>query len=452
MKRITFDEPFEFGVATASYQIEGAWNEGGKGESNWDRFTHTPGNIVDGTNADVACDFYHRYKEDIQLAADLGFKVFRLSVSWSRIFPAGVGEINQEGIDFYRNVLETIKGHGMKVSLTIFHWDLPQRLQDRGGWGNRDIVGWYTEYAKVLFREYGDLVDYWITLNEPINPSILGYWTGEHAPGYHDYSLALTAVHHLLLAHGSAVREFRKLGLKSEIGITLNMNYAYPADPDNAADVAAARRMMDQNNSLFGDPVWNGEYPAELFSYLSKQGVVLPEIREGDMELIHQPLDFFGLNNYFADVVRADTNEWPLCARTVKCGRPQTDANWEVWPDGLYDLLIWINRRYAPPKLIITENGTANNDWVDVNGRVEDPKRIDFFKQYLAEVRHAMDDGVPVTAYYVWSFYDNFEWAWGLQRRFGIVYVNYQTQERIVKKSGYWFSELIQNRGYDFWE
>lgn len=452
MKRITFDEPFEFGVATASYQIEGAWNEGGKGESNWDRFTHTPGNIVDGTNADVACDFYHRYKEDIQLAADLGFRVFRLSVSWSRIFPAGVGEINQEGIDFYRNVLETIKGHGMKVSLTIFHWDLPQRLQDRGGWGNRDIVGWYTEYAKVLFREYGDLVDYWITLNEPINPSILGYWTGEHAPGYHDYSLALTAVHHLLLSHGSAVREFRKLGLTSEIGITLNMNYAYPADPDNAADVAAARRMMDQNNSLFGDPVWNGEYPAELFSYLSKQGVVLPEIREGDMELIHQPLDFFGLNNYFADVVRADTNEWPLCARTVKCGRPQTDANWEVWPDGLYDLLIWINRRYAPPKLIITENGTANNDWVDVNGRVEDPKRIDFFKQYLAEVRHAMDDGVPVTAYYVWSFYDNFEWAWGLQRRFGIVYVNYQTQERIVKKSGYWFSELIQNRGYDFWE
>lgn len=449
MRKIQFNEPLEFGVASASYQVEGAWNEGGKGESIWDRFTHTPGNIADGTNADKACDFYHRYKEDIRLAADLGFQVFRLSVSWPRIYPDGTGRINQEGIDFYRNVLQEIKKHGMKVSLTIYHWDLPQKLQDRGGWGNRESVNWYLEYAKTLFHEYGDLVDYWITLNEPFNSSILGYWTGEHAPGYHDYSLALTAAHHLLLAHGAAVREFRKLNLKSEIGITLNMNYAYPADPENKDDVEAAKRLMDQNNSLFGGPAWNGEYPGELFDYLRKQGVILPEIREGDMEQIHQKLDFFGLNNYFADVVKADDSVWPLKLKTVTCGRSLTDADWEVWPEGMHDLLVWIQKTYRPEKLIITENGMANNDWVDTNGNVQDPNRIDFFKRYLAEVRRAMDEGVPVKGYYVWSLTDNFEWAWGNKRRFGLVYVDYKTEKRTVKSSGYWFSKMIHNRGFE---
>lgn len=448
MKHIDLKD-LEFGAATASYQIEGAWNEDGKGESIWDRFTHTPGNICDGTNGDAACDFYHHYEEDIALAASLGFRVFRLSVSWSRIYPEGTGRINQKGLDFYRKVFSQIHKSGMKVCLTIFHWDLPQKLQDRGGWGNREIVGWFAEYARTLFREYGGMVDYWITLNEPINPSILGYWTGEHAPGYHDYSLALNAVHNLMLSHGTAVKAFREMGVPGQIGITLNMNYAYPANPDDPADAEAAKRMMLQNDCLFGDPVWKGTYPKELFDYLADQGVVLPQIREGDMELIHQKLDFFGLNNYFADVVSADPNVWPLHAKDVYCGRPRTDADWEVWPDGLYDLLIWIKNRYQPEQLIITENGTANNDWVGVDGKVEDPKRIDFFKQYLAQVRRAMDDGVPVTGYYVWSLTDNFEWAWGLARRFGLIYVDYKTQKRTVKESGKWFAQLIKTGGFD---
>lgn len=449
MRNISFDTNFEFGVATASYQIEGAWNVDGKGESNWDRFCHTPGKIEDGTTADDACDFYHRYEEDIKIAADLGFKVFRLSVSWARIFPNGTGEVNRKGVEFYRDVLTEIKKNNMKVSLTTFHWDLPQALQNRGGWANREIVDWYADYAKTLFAEYKDLVDYWITFNEPYNPTMQGYWYGTHAPGYQDYSLALQTVHNMLLAHGVAVKEFRKLNLNSEIGITLNMNKAYPADSSNQEDVNAAKRLEMQNNNLFGDPVWLGSYPKELFDYLETKGVVLPDIQPGDMELIHQELDFFGLNNYFADIVKHDENNWPINEKLVMSGKPLTDADWEVWPRGFYDLLMWINESYHPAKLIITENGAATNDWVNSAGEVEDVNRIEYFKGYLAAVYDAKCDGVPIEGYYAWSLLDNFEWAWGLKRRFGIVYVDYESKERIVKKSGYWFKEMMEKKNYE---
>lgn len=449
VKKIKFDNTFEFGVATASYQIEGAWNEEGKGESIWDRFTHIPGNIEDGTNGDTACDFYHRYKEDIETASNLGFQVFRFSVSWSRIFPEGFGAVNQKGIEFYRSVIEEIKKRGMKASLTIFHWDLPQKLQDKGGWANRDIVGWFEEYSRVLFEEYGDLVDYWITLNEPVNPSILGYWTGEHAPGYHDYSMALTAAHNLLLCHGTAVKLYRSMRLTGEIGITLNMNKAYPADPDNVEDIKSAGLLQMQINNLYGDPVWLGSYPKEFMDHVAARGVTLPEIQEGDMELIHQPLDFFGLNNYFADIVTSDSNDWPLGVKTVRSGKPLTAADWEVWPEGFYDLLIWINERYHPPKIIITENGAAINDWIDSQGNVVDTNRIEYFKGYLEAVSKAMNDGAPVTGYYVWSLLDNFEWAWGEKRRFGIVYIDYKTKKRTVKESALWFSKLIESKEYE---
>lgn len=446
---IQFDKDFEFGTATASYQIEGAWQEDGKGENIWDRFTHVPGNIVDGTNGDIACDFYHHYKEDIQLAKSLGLQVYRFSVNWARIFPDGTGEINRKGIAFYRNVLEELKRNGIKSCITIYHWDLPQKLQDRGGWANREIVGWYTDYAKTLFQEYGDLADYWITLNEPWCVAMLGYWTGEHAPGYHDYSMALQAVHHQLLAHGSAVKEFRRLGLKSEIGITLNMNMAYPLDETNEADVRAAGRVRMQQNQLFGDPVWKGSYPEELMRYLEEQGVRLPDIREGDMECIHQPLDFFGLNSYYAEFVKEDNSKWPIHARTEKTGKALTDADWEVCPDEFYELLCWIHDTYAPEKLIITENGAACNDWLNVDGQVSDPNRIDYLKRYLQAVKKAMDAGVPIKGYYVWCFTDNFEWAWGLARRFGIVYLDYKTQKRVPKESAKWLSKVIENKGFE---
>lgn len=449
MKKYQFPNDFEWGTATASYQIEGAWNTDGKGECIWDRFSHTPGNIVDGSNGDVACDFFHNYKEDIALLKKLGIQVYRMSISWPRVIPNGIGEVNRKGVEFYRNVLQCLRDNGVKCALTIYHWDLPQKLQDKGGWGNREIVGWFEEYAKLLFREFGDLVDYWITLNEPICTAMNGHWHGEHAPGYHDFSLALQVTHHLLMSHGAAVKAYRSSGLTAPIGITLNMNYSYPLNPESSEDVEAAKRDLMHNNCLYGDPVYLGEYPKELFDYYASQNVTLPDIHEGDMELIKQPLDFFGLNNYQADFVKADQTEWPLNARLVHTGLDKTDANWQVTPEGFFDLLTWINKRYKPAKLIITENGAAGNDWVNIEGAVEDTNRIDFLRRYLIQVKRAIDEGVPVCGYYVWCFCDNFEWAWGMARRFGIVYVDYKTQKRIPKNSALWLSETIKNNGFE---
>lgn len=448
MKNIDFGKNFEWGTATASYQIEGGFQEDGKGESIWDRFTHQPGNIQDGTNGDTACDFYHLYEEDIKLAHEIGIGTYRFSISWPRILPDGRGEVNQEGILFYRKVLQCIRDLGMKSCVTLYHWDLPQKLQDKGGWSNREIVGWFEDYVRVVFENLGDLTDRWITLNEPYCTAVHGYWTGEHAPGYHDYSMMLTCVHHLMMAHGAAVKAYRETGLKAEIGITLNMNSTYPFCAEDSRDVEAAKRVRMQSNDLIGDPVLKGIYPEDLFIYLEGQGVVIPEIREGDMELIHQEIDFLGLNSYFSEYVKADDNVWPLNARVEKTGKNVTDADWEVNPSGMYDLLMWIQDKYHPNKIIITENGAACNDWVDLDHKVKDPNRIDYLKRYLVEVHHAIENNVPVKGYYIWCFCDNFEWAWGLKRRFGIVYVDYETQERIPKESAYWFRDVIQNSGF----
>jgi len=448
MQKYLFPKGFEWGVATASYQIEGAWNEDGKGECIWDRFTHTPGNIVDGTNGDVACDFYHRYEEDIALAKKLGIQVYRLSISWPRIFPEGTGEINRKGIEFYRKVLKCLHDNGIKSAVTMYHWDLPQKLQDRGGWANREIVGWFEEYARTLYRELGDLVDHWITLNEPFCTSFAGYWTGEHAPGYHDFGQTLAAVHHLNMAHGAAVKAYRETGLKADIGITLNMHMHYPYDPSNPEDVEAARRNMLLYNCMFGDPIMKGSYPQEILDFLKERNVVLPDIQPGDMELINQEIDFFGLNTYFVEYVKADKSVWPQETVSLKSGKPKTDANWEVYPEGMYDILKWVNDTYKPKRIIITENGAANNDWVNVDGKVEDTNRKDYIKRYLMQVKRAIDDGINITGYYVWCFCDNFEWAWGLARRFGIIYVDYETQKRIPKESAYWYSEVIKNNGF----
>jgi beta-glucosidase len=260
--------------------------------------------------------------------------------------------------------------------------------------------------------------------------------------------MALSAVHHLLLCHGTAVKEYRKTGLQADIGITLNMNMSYPFDPKNPADIEAAKRNQEHSNNLFGDPIFLGKYPEDLFACLKKRGVVLPDIRTGDLELISQKLDFFGLNTYFTDHVKADESAWPLGAVSLKTGRPHTDADWEVNPEGMYDLLKWINGRYKPQKLIITENGAACNDWVDLEGKVSDPNRIDYIHRYLIQVHKAIGEGVPVKGYYVWCFCDNFEWAWGLSRRFGMVYVDYATQKRIPKESAYWYSNVIKNNGF----
>jgi beta-glucosidase len=445
---IMFPDDFKWGAASASYQIEGAWNEDGKGESIWDRFSHTPGKILDGSNGDVACDFYHRYEDDIKLAKQLGIQVFRLSVAWTRIIPYGIGSVSKAGVDFYKKVLRCLHDNNIESAVTIYHWDLPQALQDRGGWANREITNWFFEYSRVLFREFGSLVDYWITLNEPYVTSFAGHWTGEHAPGCRDYSLALSTVHHQLLAHGKAIQAYRETGLKAPIGITLNMSAFYPWDPENAIDCELAEISRMQKNDVFADPVYKGEYPSKFFDYLKKRGVKLPEIYGGDMELISQKTDFFGLNTYYPNRVHFNEKAWPVTAEFKKNKAPRTVADWEVSPDGIYDLLMWINAKYQPEKLIITENGAASNDWVSSDGKVYDPNRQDYLYVYLKAIKRAIENGVPVKGYYLWSFTDNVEWAWGKDRRFGIVYLDYETQKRILKESAFWYASVIKNNGF----
>lgn len=440
-----FPKKFEFGTATASYQIEGGWREDGKGETIWDRFSHQPGNIVDGTNGDVACDFYHKYEEDIRLAHEFGIQVYRLSVSWARILPEGVGEVSKEGLAFYKRVLSCIRKNAMKAAVTLYHWDLPQKLQDKGGFANREISVWFEEYAKILYRELGAQVDYWITLNEPYCTSIIGNWLGEHAPGYHDYSLALLVVHNLMRCHGAAVKAFRESGLDAKIGITLNLNRAFPAT-DKKEDAEAAERATREATELFCDPVFCGRYPEKLFDYLKNKGVTLPEVTEDDRELICQEIDFLGINFYQTSYVKEAKN-WPLDYVTVDTGRPKTDADWQVTPEGIYDTISYVYQKYSPKEIVVTENGAACNDWVSSDGRVRDTNRTEFLKLYLAQIHRAIQDGIPVTGYYVWCFCDNFEWAWGLSRRFGMVYVDYGTQKRIPKDSLYWYRDLIRN-GY----
>ena len=444
-----FPENFLWGTASASYQIEGAWQEDGKGEGIWDRFSSIPGNIIDGTSGQEACDFYHRYREDIALMKKLGMQVYRLSVSWPRILPEGVGAVNPAGINFYRNVLQELKKNGIQTSVTLYHWDLPQKLQEKGGWANREITDWFEEYVRVLYRELGDLVDSWITLNEPYCTSILGYWAGVHAPGYHDYAMALQSVHHLLLAHGRAVKAFRQSGLKGEIGITLNMNMCHPAKPDSEWDQKAAHLEFLQQNDLFAGPVLKGEYPRELFEHLKRLGIMLPSINPGDMETICQPVDFLGLNNYHSTYIEYDPAVWPLFGKEVSTGRPTTDMDWEVTPEGIREILLHIHNTYRPSKIIITENGCACRDWVSVDGRVHDSNRIAYLRDYLIQVHGALQDGVPVAGYYVWCFCDNFEWAKGLSRRFGIVYVDYKTQKRYIKDSALWYGQIIRDGGFD---
>lgn len=448
MKKYEFAEDFIWGVAAGSYQIEGAWNEDGKGESIWDRFCHTPGNIKDGSTGDISCDFYHNYEKDIQMMKSLGYQNFLLTISWPRVIPDGTGAINQEGIHFYRKVLTSLREKGIASYVVLYHWDLPQKLQERGGWMNREIVDWFGNYAETMYRELGDLVDHWITILEPYVISMLGYWTGIHAPGYHDYSAALTVAHHLNLAHGTAVKAFRRSGLPGEIGIKVNMTMVYPADPNSEKDVLAAKRKNDQDNLLFTDPIIKGAYPEEFLKYLSEQGVTLPDIRPGDMELMCQEIDFFGMNNYNATYVK-DGGEWPLSVTAVLTGKQRTQCDWEYEPEGFYELLAYFNNRYHPRKILITENGCASNDWIDEYGIVEDPIRIIYLRNYIKQVHRAIAEGIPVKGYFVWSFWDNFEWAEGLSIRFGMIHVDYQTLKRTPKKSAYWYSEVIKNHGFE---
>jgi beta-glucosidase len=427
-----FPSDFVWGAATAAYQVEGAATEDGRGESIWDRFSATPGKVVNGDTGAVACDTYHRYAEDIGLMRSLDIGAFRLSVAWPRILPEGRGRVNQAGLDFYDRLVDDSLANGLDPYVTLYHWDLPQVLEDRGGWPARETVEAFTEYTEVVVSRLGDRVRHWITQNEPWVASWLGYGLGVHAPGRKSDSDALAAGHHILVAHGRAAEVLRREAPASEVGIAIDLVPMYPFS-DNEADVEAAHREDGFRNRWFLEPVLGRGYPEDM---LERYDEILPTIEDGDMDTIAAPLDFLGINYYTRSVVRASVGEVPAE------GAEHTEMGWEVYPDGLYRLLVHLQTVYEPPELYITENGAAFADARE-NGRVADSRRVSYLEGHLDAVVAAIAEGVPVRGYFLWSLLDNFEWAFGYSRRFGIVYVDFDTLERVPKDSFTWYRDFI---------
>jgi beta-glucosidase len=432
-----FPTHFLWGAATAAYQIEGAAREDGRGESIWDRFAATPGKIENGDSGDVACDSYHRYPEDIRLAHELGLNAFRFSIAWPRILPDGRGRPNPAGLDFYDRLVDELLAKQLEPFVTLYHWDLPQALEERGGWPVRETVDAYTEYVEIVAARLGDRVRHWITQNEPWVASWLGYGLGLHAPGRTDDADALAAGHHILLAHGRALEILRREAPTCKVGLAIDLVPMQPLT-DLPDDREAALQSDGFRNRWFLDPLLRGEYPADM---LERYADILPAIADGDLRTIATPLDFLGVNYYTRGLVRAD----PLDARPVPVdpdGVERTTMGWEVYPDGLFQLLVRLRDEYELPPLYITENGAAFPD-DRRNGSVDDPQRISYLARHLDAVARAVEHGVPVNGYFVWSLLDNFEWAYGYSQRFGIVYIDYETLERVPKASYGWYRDFI---------
>ncbi|TCB96630.1 beta-glucosidase [Micromonospora zingiberis] len=431
-----FPTGFRWGVSTSAYQIEGAADIGGRGPSIWDTFAHSPGRIVDGSSGDVACDHYHRYAEDIALMAELGVTAYRFSVAWPRVLPTGTGAVNPSGLDFYERLVDGLLDHGIDPVATLYHWDLPQPLEDAGGWLNRDTAHRFAEYADVLASRLGDRVKLWITLNEPFIHMSLGHGIGEHAPGRMLLFDAFPVAHHQLLGHGLAVAALRA---RSASPVAIANNYSpVRAVGDSPADHGAAMAYEALHNQLFTDPLLGRGYP-EL-------GFDDTVVRDGDLDVIAAPIDVLGVNYYNPTGVRAPEEGSPLPFELVPLdGYPRTAFDWPVAPDGLRELLGWLDRRYGAdlPPIQITESGCAYDDVPDADGRVHDPDRIAYLDGHLRAVRAAMDDGVDVTGYFVWSLLDNWEWAEGFTKRFGLVHVDFATGRRTPKSSYAWLREVI---------
>lgn len=449
MSKYHFPDHFIWGAATSSYQIEGAPEADGKGESIWDRFTRSGGNILDNATGDIACDHYRRYEEDGQLMAGLGLQAYRFSISWPRLFPAGGGRPNKKGLDFYRRLVDQLQGFNIAPFATLYHWDLPQALQEKGGWTNRDTAKYFAEYAAFTFENLDLPVRGWITINEPWVAAFLGHAMGLHAPGWTDFNLALDAAHNLLLGHGLALQRFREQGRKDEeIGIALNLTPIHPFS-ESEEDRAAARRTDGFMNRWFLDPLLEGAYPQDMVD-LYRRHFKLPPVEEGDMEIISGPLDFLGINNYTRHVVKTGDSESDLTGNFVNPPESEyTEMGWEVYPRGLYELLSRIGRDYGPIPLYITENGAAFPDQLEEDGAVNDQARINYLQSYILEAWQALEEGAPLKGYFVWSLMDNFEWTFGYSKRFGLIYINYQTLERRWKKSAYWYRKVISRNGLD---
>ncbi|HVE10263.1 MAG TPA: GH1 family beta-glucosidase [Paraburkholderia sp.] len=430
---------FLFGAATAAYQIEGAVHEDGRLPSIWDTFSATPGKVLRGDTGAVACDHYHRWESDVELLGSLNFEAYRLSVAWPRVMDEA-GRPNRKGLDFYKRLVGKLKDKGLQTFVTLYHWDLPQHLEDRGGWLNRDTAYRFADYADLMSRELAGHADAWMTLNEPWCSAFLGYGNGHHAPGLTNLRYATQAMHHLLLAHGHATRVLRANDPNSQKGIVANVGKS-SANSSSPADVRAAQLFEVQHNAWILDPLLKGEYPADLWSLWPGAE---PLALEGDMAAIAAPLDFLGINYYFRTNVASDGahgfTEVPLA------DVERTQMGWEVYPDGLRDLLTGFHRSYANlPPIYITENGMASDDAVS-NGSVDDTQRISFLKRHLAAVDQAIKAGVDVRGYFVWSLLDNFEWAYGYERRFGVVHVDYDTQQRTLKHSAQLIAKFLRER------
>jgi beta-glucosidase len=432
---------FIWGVGTSAFQIEGATREDGRGPSIWDTFCAQPGKVAGGHRGEPACDHYHRWREDVALLGDIGVDAYRFSVSWPRIIPNGRGPVNSRGLDFYERLVDALLERGVAPHCTLYHWDLPQALEDAGGWLSRDTADRFREYAEVVAGRLGDRVTAYATLNEPWCSAFLGYQTGAHAPGMtRGPAAALQAAHHLLLAHGSALPAIRGAAPGAQVGIVLNLNPAYPGSED-PRDIAAAERFDAFFNRWYLDPVLAGSYPRDAWTGYGEDA---PCVREGDLETISGPIDFLGVNYYSRGVVADNpSTPWPRLRHVAADDAERTAMGWEIYPQGLTDLLLRLRRDYRLPPVYVSENGAAYDD-VAENGHVEDLDRLSYLARHIEAVQAARDQGVDVRGYFVWSLLDNFEWAHGYDKRFGVVHVDYVTQRRTPKASARWYAEHIR--------
>ena len=443
-KTYQFPESFLWGAATSAYQVEGSPLADGAGPSIWHRFVRTPGLVKDGDTGDVACDHYRRMNDDVAMMKRLGLTAYRFSIAWARILPEGRGAVNEGGLAFYERLVDTLLENGIQPMATLFHWDLPAALDDRGGWLNPDVADWFADYASVMYRRLDDRVKLWATLNEPWVVTDGGYLHGALAPGHKNRFEAPIASHHLLRAHGKAVQAYRAIG-KHQVGLVVNIEPKYPAS-DKPEDLAATKRAEAYMNRQYLDPVFHGTYPPEMTEIF---GEAWPQWPQEDFELIRQPIDFLGINYYTRNVVRFEETSWPLKAVAVRQKQATyTETGWEVFPQGLTDTLLWVKKQYGDVPQYVTENGAAFFDPPTASsGRVNDPLRVAYFRGHLRAIHEAIEQGVDLRGYCAWSLMDNMEWSHGYSKRFGIVHVNFETLERTLKDSAHFYSRVIASHG-----
>lgn len=442
---IQFPPDFLWGAATSAYQIEGAWDEDGKGPSTWDTFVHEPGRVFMGHTGDVAADHYHRWEQDIALMKELGLRAYRFSTAWSRIFPSGRGPLNRPSLDFYNRLVDGLLSAGIKPILTLHHYDLPQTLQDEGGWANRATAQAFADYAGAVSKVLSDRITIWTTINEPLVQTANGHLLGEHAPGERDIQTAVSVAYNLLLGHGLAVQAVRANAVQSvRLGAVLNHTPVHPAS-HSEDDLLAARRADAILNRSMLDPIFKASFPEELLDLIA---LLLPPTFEDDLKIAAQPLEFLGINYYTRAVVRSEPGV-PF-VEFVEIRPPQVPYSmmWEIYPPGIYEIITRIWQDYRPAEMIISENGMPLPDDVDVDGQVRDPRRIQYLQDHLIQVHRAIQEGAPVTGYLVWSLLDNFEWNLGYRPRFGLVHVNFENQKRTIKASGRWYSQVIAQNGF----